>query len=168
MGFTWHPDANEHVELVLACDDDIQAANDEVTLAAYLNDGDASKLIVPAEGPTLFVIRPLTAPQLSSARRIAGRVSILGDRLLAEIREGERDADSLTDAEYESVELASEHAEAFRRAIVTMGLVSVHGWPEPDLSGIRSLVQRVAVETELQVHVLRLTMLGAEGNAPSV
>ena len=80
MGIKFYPNADEKIEIVLACDPDMQEANTEEALSAYMMKEDETNLVKP-DTATVFVIRPLTPMQLSAARRKAGRPSVLGDEV---------------------------------------------------------------------------------------
>jgi hypothetical protein len=166
----WTPDASEPVEVVLACDPSVQAANDAEALDAYLGGGDPSAIDVPDDA-TRFTVKPLTDAEMGACKRDAGRPSVLGERLLSELREADdsaAEAEKLSDEEFAAVQRHAAWNDAFRVAVVSRGLVSWgDGAGVSHLDDITPGALRGAVKMELHLHILRLSTLGAEGKGRS-
>lgn len=165
----WSPDAAQPVSVVLACDPSLQAANDAEALDAYLSTGDVDGVVVP-ESATRFAVKPLTDAELSACKREAGRPSVLGERLLSEVRESDDPAlaaEMLSDVEFAAVQRHAAWNDAFRAATLKRGVVGIDGRGDCDLDTITSPTLRAAVKMELHLHILRLSTLGAEGKARS-
>jgi len=193
MAIKFYPNADEVIEIVLACDPSLQEANTEEVLAKYLATGDDSDLEKP-EDVSVFKIKPLTVAQLSIARRKAGRASVLGDEIkkkldsanlkameniqkalgLAIGEERELTEDELDSDEFKpSFTLDDLSDKEYKAYNVTLAYdeafndalvkLGMKADTGGDLANIRPLNFQMKVRNELFVHILRATNMSAEG-----
>ena len=165
------PDAaGPPVRLPLACDPQVQEANDDEALREYLDTGDFSSLVVP-DGSSWVEVRPMTPGRSEAARASAGPVPIFGLQVFAEVGDGDG-YEALDDAERAAYRDYRRWAHRTHLAVIREAVVRIEGWPTDRsvadvLADARATPQAAALVMELTRHAQRLSGLSSRGKGRS-